>query len=296
MNVLRTIPRNRPVLIVGPTASGKSALALAVAERDRRQIVNADALQVFENWRILTARPSPEDEARAPHRLYGHVAGNATYSVGAWLADVMPLLSATPPPVIVGGTGLYFTALTEGLAEIPPVPADIRAAGQDRLELEGLSALLNDIDAETRSRIDCENPARVLRAWEVLRATGEGLARWQDRPAEPVLALEKCYPIVIDAPREWLSPRIASRFANMLAGGALDEARRNMLEWNPALQSSRAIGAADLIAHLRGEMSLDVAQERAVIATRQYAKRQRTWLRARMKHWSWLRADDATPA
>lgn len=166
------IPPDRPVLIAGPTASGKSALSLALAERDGGCIVNADALQVFANWRILTARPSPEDEARAPHALYGHVPGDAAYSVGHWLRDMAPLLRDGPRPIIVGGTGLYFSALTEGLADIPATPPEIRAEADARLAERGLSGLLDDLDPDTRSRIDTANPMRVQRAWEVLRGTG----------------------------------------------------------------------------------------------------------------------------
>jgi len=283
--LLSAIPADRPVLIAGPTASGKSALALRVAERDGRQIVNADALQVFDNWRVLTARPSKDEEARAPHRLYGHLPADASYSVGDWLRDLAPLLRVPTPPVIVGGTGLYFSALTEGLANIPPVSADIRRDGEERLKSGGLDALLHDLDRETCSRIDQSNPARVLRAWEVLRAT------WQDRTAPPLLPLSDCHPIVIDAPRDWLSPRIARRFSAMLATGALEEARHNLDGWDPARQSARAIGAADLIAHLNGALTLEAAADRAVIATRQYAKRQRTWLRARMADWHWVSAE-----
>lgn len=295
MDLLKTIPSDLPVLIAGPTASGKSALALAVAERDGREVVNADALQVFGNWRILTARPSPEDEARATHRLYGHVPGDADYSVGTWLREITPLLEHRPPPVIVGGTGLYLSALTEGLAEVPPIPAEIRKDSCERLEQGGLAALLDELDPLTRARIDNANTARVLRAWEVLHSTGEGLAIWQDRPASPILPLSRCCALVVNAPRDWLTPRIAQRFDLMLAGGAIDEARRNLPDWNGKRQSSRAIGATDLIAYLREDIRLDAVREKAVIASRQYAKRQRTWLRARMTEWTWTDAEALTP-
>lgn len=286
--MLDAIPPDQPVLIAGPTASGKSALALALAERDNRHVVNADALQVFENWRILTARPSEDEEARAPHRLYGHKSAEARYSVGDWLQELVPLLEMSPPPVIVGGTGLYFTALTEGLADIPKVPDEIRAEAEQRFVNSGIDALLQDLDAETLARIDESNPARVLRAWEVWRATGMGLAHWQDRPTQPLVPLAKSHPIVIDAPREMLNPRIADRFDAMLADGALDEAQAHMENWNPTSQSSRAIGAAELIAHLKGEISIAGARDKVIVATRQYAKRQRTWLRARMTEWNWM--------
>ncbi|MGR3455964.1 tRNA (adenosine(37)-N6)-dimethylallyltransferase MiaA, partial [Pseudooceanicola sp.] len=275
---------DRPVLIAGPTASGKSALALAIAERDGGVVVNADAIQVFANWRVLTARPSSEDEARAPHRLFGHVPGNAAYSVGHWLRDVAPLLDGARP-ILVGGTGLYFTALTEGLAEIPETPAEVRAEGDALRDAGDLRPLLADIDAETLARIDRQNPMRVQRAWEVQRATGRGLAAWQDETPPPLLPLARAQPLLIEAGKEWLNARIARRFDAMLAGGALDEAWQNLDGWDPALPSAKAIGAPELIAHLRGEMPLDAAREAATIATRQYAKRQRTWFRARMKRW-----------
>lgn len=285
MNLPTEIDKSRPVLIAGPTASGKSALALAIAEAQGGQIVNADALQVFANWRVLTARPDADEEARAPHRLYGHVAGDAAYSVGHWLRDLAPLLSDGPRPIIVGGTGLYFTALTEGLAEIPATPATVRAMADKRLRDEGHGALLDELDPATRARIDTLNPVRVQRAWEVLRSTGRGLAAWQDATPAPMLPLAECQALLIDADKTWLNDRISRRFDLMVAGGALDEARKNLDTWDPAQQSARAIGAPELIAHLRGQITLDQAIEAAKIATRQYAKRQRSWFRARMKGW-----------
>jgi tRNA dimethylallyltransferase len=275
---------DRPVLIAGPTASGKSALAIAIAERDGGVVVNADASQVFANWRVLTARPSAAEEARVPHRLFGHVPGDAAYSVGHWLREVAPLLGGARP-IIVGGTGLYFTALTEGLAEIPETPAEVRAEADALRRDGGVEALLGAIDAETLSRIDRQNPMRVQRAWEVQRATGRGLAAWQDATPPPLLPLERAQPLLVEAGKDWLNDRIARRFDAMLAEGALEEARANLPGWDPALPSSRAIGAPELIAHLRGEMTREEARAAATIATRQYAKRQRTWFRARMKAW-----------
>jgi len=275
---------DRPVLIAGPTASGKSALAIAIAERDGGVVVNADASQVFANWRVLTARPSAAEEARVPHRLFGHVSGDAAYSVGHWLREVAPLLGGARP-IIVGGTGLYFTALTEGLAEIPETPAEVRAEADALRRDGGVEALLGTIDAETLSRIDRQNPMRVQRAWEVQRATGRGLAAWQDATPPPLLPLERAQPLLVEAGKDWLNDRIARRFDAMLAEGALEEARANLPGWDPALPSSRAIGAPELIAHLRGEMTRDEARAAATIATRQYAKRQRTWFRARMRAW-----------
>ncbi|WP_261315442.1 tRNA (adenosine(37)-N6)-dimethylallyltransferase MiaA [Pseudooceanicola nitratireducens] len=278
------LSKDRPVLIAGPTASGKSALAMAIAERHGGVVVNADAIQVYDNWRVLTARPSAEDEARVPHLLYGHVARDHAYSVGEWLREVLTLLDG-PRPIIIGGTGLYFAALTEGLAEIPGTPPEIRTEA-DRIRAEaGLDALLKDLDPQTLARIDQANPMRVQRAWEVWRSTGRPLAAWQDDTPPPALPAFEAETIVVDAPKDWLTPRIEARFDLMLEQGALEEARANLEGWDPALPSSKAIGAPELIAHLRGELTLDEARDRATIATRQFAKRQRTWFRARMKDW-----------
>ncbi len=290
---LTQLPADRPVLIAGPTASGKSALALRIAEASGGVIVNADAIQVFANWRVLSARPSRADEARAPHLLYGHVPGDADYSVGHWLREVAPVLRAGPRPIIVGGTGLYFTALTEGLAEIPALPAHVRPAAEARLREGGIAALLDDLDSATLARIDRQNPMRVQRAWEVWHGTGRGLADWQDATPAPLLPLSDVTPILVDAPKDWLDARIARRFAAMLTEGALDEARANLGHWDPTHLSAKAIGAPALIAHLQGQMTLEAAQEAATIATRQFAKRQRTWFRARMGGWNRYRPEPA---
>lgn len=275
-----TLAPDTPVLIAGPTASGKSALALHIARTQGGIVVNADALQVFDGWRLLTARPSDADLSAAPHALYGHVPFDAAYSVGHWLRDVAPLLRDTRP-IIVGGTGLYFSALTEGLADIPPTPPAVRAAA-DALSL---SALMDGVDAETLSRIDTANRARVQRAWEVQQTTHRALSDWQDNTPPPLLPLAATLPVVIDAPKSWLSPRIVRRFDQMLEQGALAEAEAMLPHWNPAHQSARAIGAPELMAHLSGELSLTDARDAAIVATRQYAKRQRTWFARRMRHW-----------
>ncbi len=288
MKYPRNIPPDQPVLIAGPTASGKSALALDIAEQQGGVIVNADALQVFGNWRILSARPSAAEKARAPHRLYGHIPFDAEYSVGHWLREVAPLLRGPDRPIIVGGTGLYFTALTEGLADIPPTPAPLRAEADARRRRGEVPQMIAALDEATRARIDTNNPMRVQRAWEVQQATGRGLAAWQAATPPPLLPRGAARMIALDAPKAWLTPRIEARFAQMIADGALDEARANMAVWDLARLSSKAIGAPELIAYLRGEMTLDAATEAAVIATRQFAKRQRTWFRARMKDWHWL--------
>lgn len=278
----------RPVLIAGPTASGKSALALRIAQALGGAVVNADALQVWSCWRVLTARPSPEDEAAAPHLLYGHVAPGQAYSVGDWLAEVAGLLEQGRPLVIAGGTGLYLTALTSGLAVIPPVPPQIRAEGDAWLARGGLSGMVEALDARTRAGLDLRNPARVQRAWEVLRATGRGLADWQAETPPPLVAPEAAQRIVLQMDRDRLARRIARRFDAMLDAGALEEVRQALPLWQPGAQWTRAIGAAELKDHLEGRTTLAEARERAIIATRQYAKSQRIWFRNRMRGWPTL--------
>ena len=272
------------MLIAGPTASGKSALAMAIAEAGGGRILNADALQVFEDWRVLTARPSLTDEARVPHALYGHVPRDLAYSVGHWLRDVAPLLSG-PRPIVVGGTGLYFTALTEGLADIPDVPVTVSHAAAAKLKEDGLDAMVADLDPGSRSRIDLRNPRRVLRAWEVLEATGRGIADWQDETGPALLPLESATALLLEAPPDWLNPRIEARFDAMLDEGLLDEARANRPGWHPALPSAKAIGAADVMAHVDGALDLATLRNNVAIQSRQYAKRQRSWFRARMAGW-----------
>jgi len=278
-----TIHPDRPVLIAGPTASGKSSLALHIAAHQGGVIVNADALQVYDGWNILTARPPAGDLAQAEHRLYGHVPYNCTYSVGDWLRDVTPLLTRARP-IIVGGTGLYFTALTEGLADIPPTPPQVR----QQADAMPLPDLIAQLDPATLARIDLANRVRVQRAWEVQATTGRPLASWQDDTPPPLLPLSDCTAIVLDAPKDWLTPRIEQRFDQRLALGALEEARTMAATWDPGHPSSKAIGAPELIAHLAGDMSLDQARTAAIISTRQYAKRQRTWFRKRMRNWQQL--------
>ena len=279
------ISEDLPVLIAGPTASGKSALALEIAERFGGRVINADSMQVFAEWRVLTARPTQADEARVPHALYGHVPQDAEYSVGQWLRDIAPLLTPGPRPIIVGGTGLYFTALTEGLADIPPTPRHIRTEGDDLRHSGKLDQMIEALDTATRARIDLQNPMRVQRAWEVQRTTGRGLADWQDSTPPPLLPLAGCHALLLDAQREWLNSRIALRLDAMIELGALDEVRAQMDSGLMDRPSAKAIGAPELAAYLRGEIPLQDATEAATIATRQFAKRQRTWFRARMKGW-----------
>ncbi len=271
------------MLIAGPTASGKSALAMEIAARDGRLIVNADALQVYDCWRLLSARPSAADEAALPHALYGHVGGEEMYSTGRWLREVRGLLDR--PVVIVGGTGLNFSALTEGLADIPAVPPPVRAEADARVAAEGFDGLLAELDHATAARIDRQNGARIQRAWEVLRATGRGLAAWQQETPPPVLPRSQTEALVLRPAVDWLDARIARRFHSMLAAGALEEARAALSGWDARRPSSKAIGAPELIAHLQGKSTLCDATAAAILQSRRYAKRQRTWFRSRMADW-----------
>lgn len=284
-DLIARISPGRPVLIAGPTGSGKSALALGIAEAQGGVIVNADALQVYGCWRVLSARPTPEDEARAPHRLYGHVGRDQPYSVGHWLREVRGVLDSGARPIITGGTGLYFMALTEGLTEIPAIPLDIRAEA-DALRLGGrMDRMCADLDPETLARIDAQNPARVQRAWEVWRSTGQSLASWQSRTGPALLPRAAAEALVLRPEVGWLNARIDARFDAMVAGGALDEVADELPHWQPDRPSARAIGAPELVAHLRGETTLADAITAGQLASRQYAKRQRTWFRNRMADW-----------
>jgi tRNA dimethylallyltransferase len=285
VTALPPIPDDKPVLLAGPTASGKSALAMRIAHDHGGVIVNADSLQVFEGWRILTARPTESDEALLPHALYGHVPHDAAYSVGHWLRDVQPLLGGPLRPIIVGGSGLYFSALTEGLVDIPPTPRTVRQEADQR----SLADLLSDLDPATVARIDTRNRARVQRAWEVQKATGRPLIAWQSETLPPLLPLDEATAIVLRPDPDWLNARIEQRFDLMLDEGVIDEARRMEPGWNPDHLSSKAIGAAPLIDFLRNRMSLAQARSAAIIASRQYAKRQRTWFRSRMTAWHEVR-------
>lgn len=282
-----SVRADAPILIAGPTASGKSSLALHLAEKFALPIVNADAIQVFSDWRILTARPSIQDEQQATHLLYGHVPGTQGYSVGDWLREVRPILAAGPC-IIVGGTGLNFSALTEGLADIPETSKEVRAQSEKLLITKGLSQLLLEIDDDTRLRIDQNNPRRVQRAWEVMQQTGRGLSDWQDETVEPICALDARQSVVIDAPKDWLTPRIDRRFDKMIEEGVLEEARTNANAWNETLPSAKAIGARELIEFVQGELDSQALKAAICTQTRQYAKRQRTWFRKRMRDWTWV--------
>ncbi|MBJ7535495.1 tRNA (adenosine(37)-N6)-dimethylallyltransferase MiaA [Rhodomicrobium vannielii ATCC 17100] len=282
-----TDEKPRAILIIGATASGKSALALDVAERFGGVVINADSMQVYAELRIITNRPTPAEEARAPHRLYGFRPAREPYSTALWLADVAREVADAEArgllPVIVGGTGLYFKALTEGLSIIPEIPAEIRAHYRLRAEIEPTEALhaeLSRRDAATAASIRPSDPQRIARALEVLEATGRPLADWHAQKEPPLLSAADVLPVVVEIDRAALYRRCDERFDRMIEAGAIEEARAiDALHLDAALPAMRAVGLPPLIAFARGEISLGDAAERAKTATRNYAKRQLTWIR-----------------
>jgi tRNA dimethylallyltransferase len=280
--------QKRALLIAGPTASGKSALALRLAQERNGVIINADALQVYAPLRILSARPTPEEELQAPHRLYGHVGPEQPYSVAAWLAEARREMEDAWArgllPIVTGGTGLYFSALERGLAPVPEIPQEVRSRW--RSFTGDLHAELARRDPAMAARLAASDRQRVTRALEVVEATGRSLLAWQ-REAQEGAALEgvDVERIFMDVPREELHERAEQRFERMMAEGALEEARA-LMHLDPSLPVMKAIGLPELISHLKGELSLGEAIARAKAATRQFIKRQATWWRGQMKHWS----------
>jgi tRNA dimethylallyltransferase len=288
------VAAKRAVLIAGPTASGKSALALERARAMDALIVNADALQVYDTLRILTARPGPADLAVAPHTLYGFVAPEDRFSTGAWAAAAAQTIAGADdrPLILVGGTGLYFEALTKGFADVPAVPVEIVAeveAELKGLDTAGRQRLLDARDPAMARRLRVPDPQRVARALAVLKATGRSLATFQVAPQRGLLEGYDLEKLVLDPPRDELAARIAARFEKMLAAGAVEEvvallARRV----GPSLPVMKAIGVREIGDWLAGRVTKAAMTESVVIATRQFAKRQRTWFRGRMADWRWL--------
>lgn len=291
-------------LIAGPTASGKSALALRIAKRLGGVIVNADSMQVYRDLAVITARPSREEMAQAPHHLFGHVDAVETYSVARWLSNAGGVLAEADrqghPMIVVGGTGLYFKAALEGLSDIPPVPEMVRRAVREAAEGQEaatLHARLTARDPLTAARLRPGDRQRVLRALEVLEATGRPLASFQASRQPALLAGRVVRRIFLTRPRDELAARIAARFANMMAGGAMEEvAALAARRLDPTLPAMRAHGVPWLIRHQAGEIDRDTAVAGAVADTRRYAKRQETWFRGQLPDWEWLSAEDAWDA
>jgi tRNA dimethylallyltransferase len=275
------------LIVAGPTASGKSALALGLAERLGGVVINADAMQVYRELRIVTARPTPSEAARAPHRLYGvrpaSEAGSAAWWREAALAELAAARDAGRLPILCGGTGMYFSSLTNGLSDIPEAGAAAREEARRLLAEAGPAALhaaLANVDPATAARLRPSDSQRVARAWEVWRGTGRGLAAWQTDGGTP--APWRFTAILLDPPRDALRAAIARRFAAMVAEGALEEVRELLAQdLDAALPAMRAHGVPELSAYLRGEIALDEASRRAERVTGQYTKRQSTWFRHR---------------
>ena len=301
---VKTVSKSDVILIAGPTASGKSALALALAEKLGGTIINADSMQVYRDLRIITARPTPDEEARVPHRLYGHVDAAENYSVGRWSVEAAAALAAARrvrrAAIIVGGTGLYFSALTRGLSEVPPIPAEIRAGVRARLASAGVAALHSELarrDADAAARLMPGDRTRITRALEVVLATGRSLLEWHEEGKPAVLDPTLAAKIFLMPEREELNRRIGARFDTMLAAAALEEVRtlaeRNLDRDLPAM---KAHGVPWLIRHLRGEISLAEAAEAAKRETRQYTKRQLTWFRNQLPDFAWVAPQNASAA
>jgi tRNA dimethylallyltransferase len=287
------------VLIAGPTASGKSRAALALAKAVGGVVINADSMQVYREAPILTASPSEDDIAAAPHLLYGHVSVREAYSTGRYQDDVQKALSearsAGKLPIFAGGTGLYFSVLTGGISDIPEIPAEIRTRARARLEEIGVAALHAELaarDPETASRLRPSDPQRVLRAYEVFEATGRPLVDWQRAAGTPVLNGLRFARFVMDVPRAELRARIETRFRAMLSEGALLEASA-LKGLDQALPAAKILGLRELLALQDGALAEAQAIELAVTATRQYAKRQSTWFRNRMADWDRLDSQGA---
>jgi tRNA dimethylallyltransferase len=276
------------LLVAGPTASGKSALALEIAQRPGGTIINTDSMQVYRELRVLTARPTPDEEDLVPHRLYGIRPAAGAGSVAWWreqaLAAMADARAAGRLPILTGGSGMYFAALTEGIADVPDPGPDARAEARGLLAERGPTALhaeLAAVDPATAARLRPEDSQRVARAWEVWRGTGLGLTAWQERKSEP--APWRFSAILLDPPRDSLRAAIATRFDTMMRQGALDEVRQLMaLDLDPALPAMRAHGVPELSAYLRGALSIQEAGRRTELVTGQYTKRQATWFRHHM--------------
>ncbi|MCP5361847.1 MAG: tRNA (adenosine(37)-N6)-dimethylallyltransferase MiaA [Hyphomicrobiales bacterium] len=288
--------RGHIIGLSGPTASGKTALALRLAEGLDSVIINADSMQVYREIPILTAQPTPEEQATAPHQLFGIRSVAEDFSVGKWLPlateAITHALERGKTPILVGGTGLYFYNLINGLSEIPHVSDEVRNTARTMLETQGLEALVEDLrqrDPATAAAIEITNPRRVLRAWEVLEATGIPLIEWQHHTAPPPFPAERYRLFFLAPERETLYARINQRFETMFHHGALEEAKTvRKMHLSPDLPAMKAHGLPELLAHLQGTMTLEYAIAQAQMNTRRYAKRQFTWWRGQMENVTWL--------
>ena len=286
------------VLIAGPTASGKSAFALDYATRHGGAIINCDSMQVYTVLNVLTARPAPEDLELVPHHLYGYVHPTETYSTGRWLADVARLLKSSRlggrRPVFVGGTGLYFRALTEGLSEMPEIPSVVRRRLREEMSEfgpEAMHARLAALDPAAAEAIRATDPQRILRALEVFEVSGRSILAWREQRTRPLVRSESAEKLLLLPDRDVLNRRIERRLDGMIEMGALSEVQAlRDLDLEPAMPAMKAIGIPQLMAALDGSSTLEASVARAKTATRQFAKRQVTWFRNQLDD-SWTRLD-----
>jgi tRNA dimethylallyltransferase len=292
---------HKPVLIAGPTASGKSALALELAQATGGIIVNADSMQVYRDLRVITARPTPDEAAQAPHRLYGHVDAAVNFSAGSWVVDAAAMLEQARAQnrlaIFVGGSGLYFKALTRGLSAVPPIPAEIRESVRARLERDGVEALHAELarsDPASAGRLKPRDRTRIARALEVVEATGRSLTDWHRDGLPPLLPPGQFRALFLEADRDRLYARIDARFTAMLAAGALEEvAALGARHLDPLLPAMKAHGVPALLRHLKGEITLPEAAEIGRADTRHYAKRQFTWFRHQLPEFEWVKPEQA---
>jgi tRNA dimethylallyltransferase len=292
---------SKAVLIAGPTASGKSALALELAQAARGTVINTDSMQVYRDLRIITARPTAAEEARVPHRLYGEVDAAVNFSAGAWVAAAETVLAEAVAsgrrPIFIGGSGLYFKALLRGLSAVPPIPPDIREAVRVRLDRDGpekLHADLAHLDPESAARLKPRDRIRIARALEVIEATGRPLTDWHREGLPPLLKPDQVVAVFLAPERGQLYARIDRRFETMLQAGAIEEvARLATRKLDPLLPAMKAHGVPALIRHLRGELSLEEAVAVGQGDTRRYAKRQFTWFRHQLPEFEWIAPEAA---
>lgn len=291
----------KAVLIAGPTASGKSALALELALATDGVVINADSMQVYRDLRIITARPTAADEALVPHRLYGHVDAAVNFSAGAWVSDAAKALDEARArgrlPIFIGGTGLYFKALTAGLSVVPPIPAEVRDDVRARLDRNGVEALHAELarrDPGAAERLNLRDRTRIARALEVIEATGRSLLDWHREGQPPLLPKDSFRAVFLAPERDELYARIDARFDAMLGAGALREVERLAARHlDPLLPAMKAHGVPALIRHLRGDLSLEEAAGIGRADTRHYAKRQFTWFRHQLPEFEWVRPEEA---
>ncbi len=289
------------VLIAGPTASGKSALALELAQKTGGVIINTDSMQVYRDLRIITARPTPEEQAAVPHQLYGHVDAAVNFSAGAWVADAAAALAEVRAqhrrPIFTGGSGLYFKALTRGLSAVPPIPVEIRESVRARLERGGVEVLQAELaqrDPASAERLKPRDRTRIARALEVVEATGRSLTDWHRDGLPPLLPPGQFRALFLSPHREELYARIDARFEAMLGAGAVEEvaalAARHL---DPLLPAMKAHGVPALIRHLKGEITREEAAVIGRADTRHYAKRQFTWFRHQLPEFEWVKPEQA---